>query len=150
INAAISLRAHCAIVARHDSRIVITSQDTSEKIEAPTLADLGVDRLPLVARLLRHFEVDGVDVTTSSESPVGAGIAGSSAMNIAIITALTKWTGRSVGADEALALAMDIEAQVIRVPTGVQDYRPAYFGGVSAVELVAGGVRRVPIEVDVD
>ena len=36
---------------------------------------------------------------------------------------------------------MNIEAQVIGVPTGVQDYRPALYGGVSAVEL---GVDRRP------
>jgi len=33
------------------------------------------------------------------------------------------------------------------VPTGAQDYRPAYFGGISAVELGVSGVRRVPINV---
>jgi D-glycero-alpha-D-manno-heptose-7-phosphate kinase len=50
--------------------------------------------------------------------------------------------------DEILTTAMNIEAQVIRVPTGVQDYRPAYYGGISAVELAVDGVRRVSLEVD--
>ena len=43
---------------------------------------------------------------------------------------------------------MNIEAQVIDVPTGAQDYRPALYGGVSAVELRADGVRRVGLDVD--
>ena len=42
---------------------------------------------------------------------------------------------------------MNIEAQVIDVPTGVQDYRPALYGGVSAVELGVAGVRRVALPV---
>jgi len=34
------------------------------------------------------------------------------------------------------------------VPTGVQDYRPALYGGTAAVELRVDGIRRVAIEVD--
>jgi D-glycero-alpha-D-manno-heptose-7-phosphate kinase len=34
------------------------------------------------------------------------------------------------------------------VPTGVQDYRPALYGGVAAIELTAAGIRRVPLSVD--
>ena len=148
INAALSLRAHCSIVSRNDRQVVLTSEDTRERVEAPSVSALGTDALPLVARLVRHFDAGGIDVTTRSESPVGAGIAGSSAMNIAIIAGLAAWTGQTLDADSALALAMNIEAQVINVPTGVQDYRPAYYGGVSAVELGPAGVRRVPIPVD--
>jgi len=43
---------------------------------------------------------------------------------------------------------MNVECQTIRVPTGVQDYRPALYGGVAAIELRADGVRRVEIDVD--
>jgi D-glycero-alpha-D-manno-heptose-7-phosphate kinase len=89
-----------------------------------------------------------VDVHTRSESPVGAGIAGSSAMNIALIGALTAWTGRTMGDDEMLTLAMNIEAQVIGVPTGLQDYRPALHGGIAAIDMDATGVRRTPIGID--
>jgi len=34
------------------------------------------------------------------------------------------------------------------VPTGLQDYRPALYGGIAAIELEADGVRRVPLDVD--
>ena len=30
---------------------------------------------------------------------------------------------------------MNVECQTIRVPTGVQDYRPALYGGIAAIEL---------------
>ena len=43
---------------------------------------------------------------------------------------------------------MNVECQTIRVPTGVQDYRPAFYGGTAAVELRVDGIRRVPIDVD--
>src|SRR5690606_2771278 len=131
LNAAISLRARCTLTSRRDYRVVLVSEDTGEQIEAPDPAALPLDRLPLVSRLVRHFGARGLEVRTRSESPVGAGIAGSSAMHIALIGALAAWTGRPMSDDDILTTAMNIEAQVIRVPTGVQDYRPAFYGGVS-------------------
>jgi D-glycero-alpha-D-manno-heptose-7-phosphate kinase len=97
---------------------------------------------------VRYFGARGVDVHTRSGSPVGAGLGGSSAMNIAVAGALSAWTGRNLPEDQLLTLAMNIEAQVIRVPTGVQDYRPALYGGVSALEMDLMGVHRVPLAVD--
>ena len=150
INAALSLRASCTLESREDRRVVLVSEDTDERVEAATAAQLGVDRLPLLARLVRLFDASGLTVTTRSDSPVGAGIAGSSAMNIAITKALSVWTGRWTSDADVLLTAMNVEAQVIHVPTGAQDYRPALYGGVSAVELDATGVRRVKLDVPAD
>jgi D-glycero-alpha-D-manno-heptose-7-phosphate kinase len=168
VNAAISLRAHVQIESRDDGCVVLVSEDTDERIDAPGPADLDVDRLPLVARLVKHFDARGLTVTTRSDSPVGAGLGGSSAMNVALIAALASWENNPGGRflprssaettpgvvfpldDEALlTLAMNVEAQVINVPTGVQDYRPALYGGVSAVELSVTGVRRVALATDI-
>jgi len=148
INVAISLRAHCTLTSRADGSVRLISDDTGETVDAPGPDRLGVDTLPLVARLVRHFEARGVEVRTRSDSPVGAGIAGSSAMNVAVTAALAAWTGRSLADDALLTLVMNVEAQVINVPTGAQDYRPALFGGLSAVELGVSGVRRLPLEVN--
>jgi D-glycero-alpha-D-manno-heptose-7-phosphate kinase len=153
INAAISLRAHATLVARRDRRVVLMSEDTDERIEAPTAGELDVDRLPLIARLVRYFAADGLELTTRSESPVGAGIAGSSAMNVAVTSALAAWHDgdrRRMSDDELMTLAMNIEAQAIGVPTGVQDFRPALLGGIAALELGPDRVRRVALPVDPD
>ncbi len=147
LNTAISLRARCTLTSRRDYRIHLVSEDTGEEVEAADPAALPLDRLPLVSRLVRHFGARGLEVRTKAESPVGAGIAGSSAMHIALIGALAAWTGRPMSDDEMLTTAMNIEAQVIKVPAGVQDYRPALYGGVSAVELGVSGVRRVALDV---
>jgi D-glycero-alpha-D-manno-heptose-7-phosphate kinase len=148
INAAISLRAHCTVTSRGDDRVTLTSEDTGEHVEAESPDTLPVSRLPLVARLVRHFNLRGVDVRTRAESPVGAGIAGSSAMNVALTGALAAWQGLTLTDDQLLTIAMNIEAQVLRVPTGVQDYRPAFYGGVSAVEMGVPGVVRKALPVD--
>jgi D-glycero-alpha-D-manno-heptose-7-phosphate kinase len=149
INAALSLRARCTLTSRGDGRVVLVSDDTGESAEAAGPDELGVDRLPLVARLVRHFGARGLEVRTKSDSPVGAGIAGSSAMNVALTGALARWTKRALADADLLTIAMNIEAQVIHVPTGVQDYRPALYGGVSAVELELTGITRTALAVPV-
>lgn len=151
INAAISLRAHAEITSRTDGRIRLESIDTSKAVDVASWQELD-DRhgLPLLSRLARHFRADNLTLRTRGESPAGAGIAGSSALNIAVCGAFAKWGGLSLTADELLTIAMNVEGQVIKVPTGLQDYRPAYYGGVAAIELRADGVKRVAIGVDPD
>jgi D-glycero-alpha-D-manno-heptose-7-phosphate kinase len=149
LNAAISLRAHCSITGRQDGHVRLLSEDTGAEIEADGWQSLdGGGPLPLLARLVRYFHVNGIDLVTRSQSPFGAGIAGSSALNVAVAGALAAWTEREIAAEALLAITMNVEAQVINVPTGAQDYRPAYYGGVSSVKLSVDGVRRVPLDID--
>lgn len=149
LNAAISLRARCSIRPRADRRIAIVSGDTGARVDAGHWSELKDNpELKLLGRLLHFFQAEGLELHTRCESPVGAGIAGSSALNIAVCGALAAWTGRQLSDAELLQIAMNVEAQVIDVPTGAQDYRPALYGGVSAVELCVDGVRRVALPVD--
>jgi D-glycero-alpha-D-manno-heptose-7-phosphate kinase len=100
--------------------------------------------------LLHYFQVSGLELHTRSESPVGAGIAGSSALNIAVCGALAAWTGTELAGDELMLTAQNVEAQAIDVPTGVQDFRPAFYGGISAVELGVARITRVKLPVAED
>ena len=148
LNAAISLRASCDVRSRTDRRLVIISEDSQERVDVEHWSQLrdGHD-LRLLGRILHYFRVEGLELRTRSDSPVGAGIAGSSALNIAVCGALNAWSGGHRTADEIFQIAMNVEAQAIDVPTGAQDYRPAYYGGISAVELGVNGVRRVGLDV---
>jgi D-glycero-alpha-D-manno-heptose-7-phosphate kinase len=149
LNAAISLRASAQIEARSDSRITIRSLDTAAVVEAEDWRELRQTReLRLLSLLVHFFEAQGLTLTTTSESPAGAGIAGSSALNVAVCAALADWTRTQYEPEALLQIAMNVEAQAIAVPTGVQDYRPALYGGIAAVELEADGVQRVPLDVD--
>lgn len=148
LNAAISLRASCDLRSRSDRRIVIVSEDSQQRVEVEHWSQLRDSHdLKLLGKLLHHFRAEGLEMTTRSDSPVGAGIAGSSALNIAVCGALNVWSGGHRTPDEIFQIAMNVEAQAIDVPTGVQDYRPAFYGGISAVELGVSGIRRVAIDV---
>jgi D-glycero-alpha-D-manno-heptose-7-phosphate kinase len=68
-------------------------------------------------------------------------------MMIATCAALARFTGRDYELEELRALAQNIEAQTIAVPTGCQDYYPALYGGVSAIHLDPDGIHRAAVPV---
>ena len=149
LNAAISLRAHVRIEARTDGRIELRSIDTQRTVAAAHWSRLDPKGdLALLAFLARHYRLENATLTTRGESPAGAGIAGSSALTIGACGALAKWTGACSDPDHLLEVAMNVECQTIKVPTGVQDYRPALFGGIAAIEPQLAGIIRTPIDVD--
>ena len=149
VNAAIRLRAACTVTASDDGHVWIRSEDTGRTLTAATWRALdpeGDNRL--IAHIARFFRVEGVRITTRAAAPMGAGLAGSSALTIAVCAALARWQGVEYSDDQLLTLAMNLEARTLGIPTGVQDYRPALYGGVSAIELDSVGVTRVALEVD--
>jgi D-glycero-alpha-D-manno-heptose-7-phosphate kinase len=149
VNAAISLRARARVESRADATVVIRSEDTGRAIEAADWRDLRASRdLRLLALIAHFFQAEALTLTTASDSPAGAGIAGSSALNVAVCAALAEWKDVRYAPETLLQVAMNIEAQALDVPTGLQDYRPALYGGIAALELGVEGVHRVPLDVD--
>jgi D-glycero-alpha-D-manno-heptose-7-phosphate kinase len=148
LHVAISLRAHAWIEQRPDNRIELISEDTDRAVNLSADQLSNDETLPLLGRLVHCFGAHGLRLTTRGESPAGAGIAGSSALNIAICGALARFQGDDLDPESLMDVAKDVEAQVIQVPTGLQDYRPAMYGGIAALELEAGRPIRVPLDVD--
>ena len=151
VNFAIDRYTSCVIQTRNDREIHLYSQDLNESESFGTIEELrGTKRykLPLVAEILRFFTPGtGIDVTTNSESPAGAGIAGSSALIIALTNAFNRLAGAGYNIEQLREISQNIEARIIRVPTGCQDYYPAMYGGISAIELGPPGIRRVEIAI---
>jgi D-glycero-alpha-D-manno-heptose-7-phosphate kinase len=145
VNIAIRSYATAVVETRSDGRVVLVSQDQEREETYKSLAELeqNESRLPLLRELVLFFEPRrGVTITTSSQVPVGAGLAGSSTLNIALCGALARVTGKRLKRAQMLEVAKNAEAVVIRVPTGWQDYFPALYGGANAVHLERDGVRR--------
>jgi D-glycero-alpha-D-manno-heptose-7-phosphate kinase len=151
VNFGISRYASCTLRTRDDSQIRFASRDLKLAESFGSIADLRAAKrykLPLLAHLVRYFAPDcGIEIETDSEAPAGAGIAGSSTLIIAVASALNRLTGRKLHIEKLREVSQNIEAQIIRVPTGAQDYYPAMYGGVLAVELSEEGVhaKRLPV-----
>jgi D-glycero-alpha-D-manno-heptose-7-phosphate kinase len=152
VNFAVNVRTRCQVRPLRGREIVLRSLDTGREDRFRNLDALcGAHRFnhPLPGHLTRFFSpVGGLEVVTHSESPAGAGISGSSALMIATAAALARYTGRKVSLEEIRVIAQNVEAQLIRVPTGCQDYYPALYGGASAIRLEPDGIHREAIAVD--
>ncbi len=152
INFAVDRYASCVVETRVDARIVLRSRDLNREESFESLEHLRATKryqLPLLAWVVRHFSPDtGIEISTDSEAPAGAGISGSSAMIISVAAVLNRLTKSGHNIEKLREIAQNIEAQIIRVPTGSQDYYPAMYGGVSALALGPAGIRRSLLPVD--
>ena len=151
VNFGVSVLTRCTLRRLAGKKIHLKSLDTGAEDHFPDLEALRSAkkvRHALAAHLLRFFcSEGGLELETHSESPAGAGISGSSALMIATTAALARWTGRELGLEDIRVLAQNVEAQLIRVPTGCQDYYPALYGGVNAIHLDPDGIHREAVPV---
>ncbi len=151
VNIAVNIQTTCKITPTRGSAIHLKSIDTGREDRFANLAALMAAKKyqhALAACLVRFFQPEGGFLLEShSESAAGAGISGSSAMMICTSAALARFTGREVDIEQTRVIAQNIEAQLIRVPTGCQDYYPAMYGGVNAIHLDPDGIHREPIAI---
>jgi len=154
LNFAVNRYTTCVIRTRRDRKILLASRDQKIQERFESMAALQQTRryrLPLAAHVARFFAPSaGFSLQTDSEAPAGAGISGSSALIIAAASAFNRLTRAGHSLEKLREIAQNIEAQIIRVPTGCQDYYPAMYGGVSAIELGAAGIVRRPVAVDLN
>ncbi|MBM3765515.1 MAG: GHMP kinase [Acidobacteria bacterium] len=152
VNFAVDRYTSCTLVPRNDGAILLRSRDLGVEEMFASLEELRAAKkykLPLLAYAVRFFAPEtGLELDSHSEAPAGAGISGSSSLLITICGAFNKWMNAGYSIERIRELAQNIEAQIIRVPTGCQDYYPAMYGGISAIELRADGIRRVAIPVE--
>jgi D-glycero-alpha-D-manno-heptose-7-phosphate kinase len=151
VNFAVNVMTRCRVTRLPEKTIRLKSIDTKVEEEFASLEQLCSTRTfkhPLAAYLVRYFAPEGgFEVETNSESPAGAGISGSSALMIATTAALARYTGKKLDREQIRVIAQNVEAQLIKVPTGCQDYYPALYGGVSAIHLDPDGIHHAAVRV---
>ena len=151
VNFAVPIMTTCKITPQAGKAIVLRSIDHKREDRFADLQALCKARKykhGLAMQLIKHFRPEGgFLLETNSESPAGAGIAASSAMMIATTAALAKLTGKKFSPEQMRILAQNVEAQLIKVPTGCQDYYPALYGGASAIHLTFEGIQREALPV---
>lgn len=91
-------------------------------------------------------------IDIASASPRGGGLGASSALAVALLAAsevqLHGAPTRTAG--ERAAVARDLEARLMGLPTGLQDHYPAQLGGVLELRHAPGGEQVAPLAVDLD
>jgi D-glycero-alpha-D-manno-heptose-7-phosphate kinase len=157
VNFAVDRYTTAALTPSTDPQITLRSTDLARESHYASLDALLKERrpkLPLAVEIVRFFAPEirqkncGFHLETGSQAPAGAGISGSSALIIAVTGAFNRWLGCRHSIEKLREISQNIEARIIRVPTGCQDYYPAMYGGVSAIEMGCAGIVRHPIEID--
>ena len=148
VNVAVDLPVRVEIERRERGWIVaqggeVVETDRREELEAR-------DSTALVARVLAELAAPPCRVEIESGSPRGAGLGASSALTVALLAAVeTLVAGRlERGPAERAAIARDLEARLMGLPTGLQDHYPAQLGGALVLEHRAGGQVVRPLAID--
>jgi D-glycero-alpha-D-manno-heptose-7-phosphate kinase len=139
VNAAISIHGHVTVEERIDPQIHIQSEDTGAEESFASLDEMTPGgNLDLIKRALRFYRREsdsgrGLNIALRSEAPHGSGLGASSALLMALSSALNEIDGLGLSKGRIIDLGANIEAQAIGVPTGKQDYFPPLFGGICSI-----------------
>lgn len=151
INMAIELRARVALKPVDDPEVRIRSIDQSEELRVDVRQMQRVAALPLVREVAMHFwnrKSRGFELETICESPAGAGLGGSSALNVALCGVFARCVRKQYSSEEIVTAAKNIEARILGVPTGTQDYWSALRGGLNVIRLGTSGEHPDRLRVD--
>ncbi len=99
------------------------------------------ERTALIGRVAGHFDLPPCRIRATTDSPRGAGIGGSSALTVALIAAAERLLGGASEPLERAAVARDLEARLMSLPTGRQDHFAALLGGALEIVYHPGGER---------
>ncbi len=154
LNAAIDVTAAVTIETRDDARVSIRSSDLGLCEEHASLDEMPLGHgLDLARRAVAQMRPPtGINVTMDSHAPKGSGLGASSALLMALLHALNalREEPQRLTSPQILDLGANLEAQVIGIPTGKQDYFPPIWGGVSALWFEVDGWRLEKLSDDRD
>ncbi len=146
INLAIDIWTEVELVPSPDSGITIISKDLNQhwQFENSDSFYAALDpKIFFYQKVIEKFKISGgFTLSTSSQSPIGGGLGGSSSLVVSILKAFNKWLEIHEDVSSIVELAHNIEAEILRTPTGTQDYFPAITGGLSLIEYSAHAVRQ--------
>ena len=134
VNATINKYIYAHLVTRHDRRIILHAPDMDDLSVTLDSADELDPRgeLGLAQEIISRFDLPGgIELTTYSEMPAGAGLGSSSTIATSIIAALDALTGYSMSAYDMAEMARECETVALRTTYGWQDqYSPVTGGGM--------------------
>lgn len=138
VNVAINVYTTAEITPLSDSTVILESVDLNLKKTYKDLQEALDDKDPkmiLLQTQLRYWKPQkGFILKTSSESPVGGGLGGSSSLTISLLKAFSQFTGVSFrNVHHLVHTAHNLEAEILNTPTGTQDYYPAASGGLNVI-----------------
>lgn len=124
-------------------RIVLRSLDydvsVSYDVNEPFVYDGQLDLAKVVIDHFRStYALPGVSVFLHNDAPPGSGLGSSSAIVVALVSALATQVGLPLGDYEVAELAHDLERVSAGIKGGKQDHYATTFGGFNYIEFCQG------------
>ena len=133
-----SPRAHdLEVVSLDTSRREIISPETfARRMRPPILAE---EFLLYQKAVAAHFGIERGRLALSSEIPVGAGMASSGAVCVALVQAASRFVGEDLSRAQMAETAFRIETMLLARHCGKQDQYASAFGGLNLIEFYRDG-----------
>jgi len=150
VNLAVTVRATATLSPLARGFVV---RQGGHRVEGSSPAELRRDADAGLAALVAELhQLPPVEVGLATESPRGGGLGGSSALTVALLAAAERFSGRAPERTptQRARVARDLEAQLLGLPTGLQDHLPGQLGGVLSIEHRVGGeaIRRIDVDLE--
>ncbi|MBX7232458.1 MAG: galactokinase [Bdellovibrionales bacterium] len=149
-NLSINILTSADLTLRVDREIHLDIADLNYRNSFPCLEEFFKctdAELNLVKAHIQYWQPNqGFNLNTKSESPVGAGLGGSSSLSISLIKVFSAMFDTKLSLHEMVELAHNIEAQVLKTPTGTQDYIPAIEPGLNIIHYSPRGFELERVE----
>lgn len=147
LNAAIDLYSSVELEPLSDDHFEFYSHDLNCQLQVSRedllagKADDSEFRL-LVQAVRFYLPSCGLRISSRNQAPKGSGLGASSALLIALSGALNQLNATYYKGEHLIHRAADLEAWVLDIPTGKQDYFAALYGGLQAIHFSNQGIKR--------
>ncbi len=142
LNATISLFAYTTIIPRADNKIIIRTEDNSERLVFDSSEELSTSgvfdlQIGVYNRIVSQFTKQKLafELITEMDVSSGSGLGTSSTLVVSILGAFLKWQNIELSKHEIAQLAYDIERVDLKMAGGKQDQYAATFGGINFMEF---------------
>jgi D-glycero-alpha-D-manno-heptose-7-phosphate kinase len=151
VNLAIDRFARCRVAPGKNGFRVSLKDRGSDDRSGTAEELLAVPETALVGSLILALQVsEPLEIEIASEVPFGSGLGGSSALLVALMGALERFSPRGLAGVDRVDFVRDVETRVLRKPAGVQDYFPPLSGGLHRIVFEPGRTRAMRVDVDAD
>jgi D-glycero-alpha-D-manno-heptose-7-phosphate kinase len=151
VSAAITPGCHVSVTPYAGSGVVIQSRDYDLTITVPSRQrveirePLSLPRAVLAWFAERDLFPSGVHISTRADVPPGSGLGSSSAMTVALVSALAHHVSLPVTPRMAAEIACEIEIDLLGRPIGRQDQYASALGGLNTLTFSPDGVTVTPL-----
>jgi D-glycero-alpha-D-manno-heptose-7-phosphate kinase len=151
VSAAISPACHVSLASYAGTGVMLQSRDFGVSVTVPSRPQIAIrEPLSLPRAVLSWFAQrglcpDGVRIATRADVPPGSGLGSSSAMTVALVSAVAAHISLPLTPRMAAEIACEIEIDLLCRPIGRQDQYASALGGLNTITFSPDGVVVTPV-----